>query len=284
MALVDAARYIDAHSHIWTPDTTRYPLTGGYRRAQMEPLSFTVEELKQEMQPLGVGRVVLIQMSFYGYDNSYMLDAIAASPRQFVGVAVIEQDRGDPAEAMTRLQKQGCTGFRIYPKDRPFEQWLSSETMQQMWRIAARERLNICCLMDTHGLPALSEMCRKFPETPVVIDHLCRIGVSGTIAAEDVRALCQMARHPQVTVKVSAFYALGKKQPPYHDLADMIRQVHEAFGPQRLMWASDGPFQMQAPHSYRASLDLIQSGLPFLNDDDRSWLLHKTAERVFFRG
>jgi predicted TIM-barrel fold metal-dependent hydrolase len=274
--------YVDAHCHIWTPDTKTFPLTGGYRRAQMEPASFTVEELRAQMQPLGINRVVLIQMSFYGYDNSYMLTAIRQHPGQFRGVAVIEQDHGDPAPQMKDLKRQGCSGFRIYPKDRDFGQWLSSDTMEAMWRVAAAERLNICCLMDPHGLPALSDMCRKFPETPVVIDHMCRIGVTGEIPPADLEALCGMARHRQVTVKVSAFYALGKKQPPYHDLGGMIRRLRDAFGPDRLMWASDGPYQMQPPHSYRASLELIQSGLDFLTAADKDALLRTTAARVFF--
>ena len=43
-------------------------------------------------QPVGVNRVVLIQVSFYGFDNSYMLDMIEQHPKNFVGVAVIDQD------------------------------------------------------------------------------------------------------------------------------------------------------------------------------------------------
>lgn len=274
--------YIDAHSHIWTPDTQKYPLGPGHRRANMEPPSFTVEQLQAEMQAIGVARVVLIQMSFYGYDNSYMLDAIAAHPGKFRGVAVIEQDKGEPTALMADLKKKGCSGFRIYPKDRNFDTWLSSETMHAMWRVGAKERLNMCCLMDPNGLPALDRMCRQYPETPVVIDHMCRIGVTGEIPPADVKALCDMARHPQVTVKVSAFYALGKKAPPYTDLGPLIKQLLDAYGPQRLMWASDGPYQMQPPHSYKASLDLLLKGLDFLNADAREWLLRKTAEKVFF--
>jgi predicted TIM-barrel fold metal-dependent hydrolase len=274
--------YVDAHCHIWTPDTKTFPLGPGHRRANMEPQSFTVEELKAQMQPIGVAKVVLIQMSFYGYDNSYMLTAIEQNPGVFRGVAVIEQDRGDPSGLMRELMGKGCSGFRIYPKDRQFDSWLASDAMQSMWRTAARERLNMCCLMDPNGLAALDRMCRQYPETPVVIDHMCRIGVTVQMPPADVKALCEMSRHPLLTVKVSAFYALGKKAPPYTDLGPLIKQLLDAFGPERLMWASDGPFQMQPPHSYKASLDLITSGLDFLTADAKDWLLRKTAERVFF--
>lgn len=275
--------FIDAHSHIWTPDTTAYPLAAGYRRAQMDPPSFTAEELQHEMQAVGVNRVVLIQMSFYGHDNSYMTDMMAKYPGMFSGVAVIEQDVGDPTEQMLALKQQGVRGFRIYPKDFPVDKWLSSGTMHAMWTVARERRLNMCCLMDPGGLPALSQMCHIYPETPVVIDHMCRIGVTGKVEPAEVQALCDMAKHNQVTVKVSAFYALGEKKAPYKDLGPMIRQLLDAFGPERLMWASDAPFQVVNGHTYKDSIDLIKSGLDFLTSSEKEWLLTKTAERVFFQ-
>ena len=274
--------YIDAHSHIWTPDTKNYPLGPGWRRALMAPPSFTAEELLAHARPVGVNRVVLIQMSFYAYDNSYMLDAIRKHPGTFSGVAVIDQTARRPDVEMRKLKGVGVRGFRIYAKNRPTEDWLGSESMHRMWTCGAEENLAMCCLIDADELPALDRMCRNFPDTPVVIDHLARIGVSGRIDPRDVKMLCDMARHRRVYVKVSAFYALGKKQAPYRDLAPMIRQVYDAFGPQRLMWATDCPFQVQGEHTYKASIELIRSGLDFLSADDKAWLLQKTAESVFF--
>jgi predicted TIM-barrel fold metal-dependent hydrolase len=62
----------------------------------------------------------------------------------------------------------------------------------------------------------------------------------------------------------------------------MIRRVFESFGPQRLMWASDAPFQIQKPYTYSGSLALVRDRLDFLNSHDREWLLGKTAEQLFF--
>jgi predicted TIM-barrel fold metal-dependent hydrolase len=273
---------IDAHSHVWTADTARYPLAPGWRRLNMAPASFTPDELLKHARPAGVDRVVLIQMSFYGHDNSYMLDMIRTQPGMFAGVAVIDQDGRRPDLEMQKLKPLGVRGFRIFAKNQPVENWLASESMHRMWATGAHERLAMCCLIDPAELPALDRMCQNFPETPVVIDHLCRIGAAGPITAADVKSLCDMARHPQVYVKVSAFYALGRKQPPYRDLVPLIRQVHEAYGARRLMWASDCPFQVQGEHTYQASIDLVRSGLDFLSADDREWLLQKTAEAVFF--
>lgn len=274
--------FIDAHSHIWTQDTKSYPLGPGWRRLNIDPPSWTAEELLKEAGAVGVNRVVLIQMSFYGYDNSYMLDSIRRAPGKFAGVAVIDQDGRRPDLQMRQLKGQGVRGFRIYAKNQPPDKWLSSDAMHAMWTCGAEENLAMCCLMDPAELPALDRMCRDFPETPVVIDHLCRIGVTGTIDPKDAKALCDMARHKRVSVKVSAFYALGKKQAPYKDLGPFIKQVVDAFGPERLMWATDCPYQAAGGHTYKDSIDLIKTGLDFLSAGEKDWLLRKAAENVFF--
>ncbi len=67
---------IDAHVHVWTPDTEKFLLAEGYEKTAMKPTSFTPEELFAQCRPHGVERIVLIQMSFYRFDNSYMLQAM----------------------------------------------------------------------------------------------------------------------------------------------------------------------------------------------------------------
>src|SRR5882724_1440375 len=127
--------FIDAHVHVWTPDTTRYPLAAGFKKEDMQPRSFTPEELFKHCKPAGVGRVNLIQMSFYGFDNSYMLDMIAKYPDVFVGTAVINPLGDDPAREMGELAKKGVRAFRIHPRltDQPIEKWLRPEGYQKMF-------------------------------------------------------------------------------------------------------------------------------------------------------
>jgi predicted TIM-barrel fold metal-dependent hydrolase len=91
-----------------------------------------------------------------------------------------------------------------------------------------------------------------------------------------------LAKHKRVSVKISAYYALGKKQPPYDDLAPLIRRVLDAFGVERCMWASDSPYQVVPPHTYAASIALVRDRLSGLSAGDKQWLLTKTAERVYF--
>ncbi len=273
---------IDAHVHVWTPDVQRYPLAAPYTPAQMKPASFTPEQLFAQARPCGVNRVVLIQMSYYGFDNRYMLDAIRDFPGVFSGVAVIDEHAAGLRDTMRDLKKQGVRGFRIHPAERAVGDWLSSEGMARMWKVGADERLAMCALVNPEALGPLDKMCQKYPATTLVIDHFARIGMDGTIRDSDVDNLCRLARHKLACVKVSAFYALGRKKPPYTDLGPMIRRLLDAFGPERLMWASDCPFQVNPGHTYRDSIDLVRERLEFLSAGDKRWILEKTAERVFF--
>jgi predicted TIM-barrel fold metal-dependent hydrolase len=281
--------YIDAHVHVWTPDTAHYPLAAGFKPENMKPRSFTPEELFKHTKPAGVDRINLIQMSFYGFDNRYMLDMIDLHKGVFVGTAVIDPHSPNPDEQMTELGKKRVRAFRIHPRlssrganATPLARWLEPAGYAKMFGAGARNNQAMSCLINVDALPELDRMCRKFPETPVIIDHLCRVGADGEIRSKDVDALCAMAAHPRVMMKAGAFYALGKKKPPYTDLGPLIQKVVKAFGAKRCMWESDCPFQV-VEHRYQDSIDLVRTHLDFLTADDKDWLLRRTAEEFFFK-
>jgi predicted TIM-barrel fold metal-dependent hydrolase len=273
---------IDAHVHVWTPDTASYALAPGFRRDQMLPPSFTPEELFDHARPCGVARIVLIQMSFYGFNNGYMLDAMRRFAGVFSGVAVIDDSAEAPQSEMRRLARLGVRGFRIYPRNKPVDRWLDGPGMQAMWKCGGEDGLAMCHLVNPDALAAIGRMGQKYPDTPIVVDHFARIGVSGELREAELAQLCGLAKNPRAHVKISAFYALGKKQAPYLDLVPMIRRLLDAYGPERLMWATDCPFQVQEGHNYADSIALVRDRLDFLSDGDRDWLLRKTAEKVFF--
>ncbi len=281
--------YIDAHVHVWTPDTGHYPLAPGFKKEDRKPASFTPEELFKHCRPSGVDRIVLIQMSFYRFDNAYMLDMMKLHRGVFAGVAAIDPHAERPDDEMRRLLKSDVRGFRIYGGfwkagrrgDQHSGDWLSAPGYERMFRAAADTGQSICGLIDPPDLAAFDAMCRKFPAASVVVDHMCRIGVDGEIRDADVAALCNLAKHKNARVKISAFYALGKKKPPHDDLAPMIRRLFDAYGPERLMWASDCPFQVDN-EKYDDSIALVRDRLDYLSAGDREWLLRKTAERTFF--
>lgn len=273
---------IDAHVHVWTSDLDKYPINSDYKREEMQPASFTAEDLFKFSKPNGVDRIVLIQMSYYKYDNSYMLDTLARFPEVFRAVAQIDENRPDLRDAVLKHVGQGVRGYRVWTSKETCAKWDATPGMQKLWDLGAETGVKICLLANPDTLPIIYERCKKNPKTPVVIDHMCRIGMTGTVEPEEADNLCKLADFENVYVKTSAFYALGAKMPPYTDLGPLIRKLRDAFGASRLMWASDCPYQVEKGNSYDASINLIRSGLDFLSAEDRRWMLRDTAEKVFF--
>ena len=278
----DSPGYIDAHVHVWTPDTQRYPLASSYAKSDMVPPSFTPEELFTHCRPSNVDRIVLIQMSFYGFDNSYMLSVMQQHPGTFAGVAIVDENDAETPRAMQRLYEQGVRGFRLYTDKAKAEAWSGSNGMKAMWSTAADTGQAMCLLANPDALPAVERMCKQYPRTRVVVDHFARIGMTGQIESADLDNLCRLAELETVCVKTSAFYALGAKQRPYTDLVPMIQRLVKEYGAERLMWASDCPYQVQGEHTYAASIDLIRSHVPGLSTEQKNHLLRDTAQRVFF--
>ncbi len=276
--------WIDAHVHVWTPDLERYPLAEGFTRQSMQPPSFTPEQLFAHAKPQGVSRIVLIQMSYYRFDNRYMLDMMRRHPGTFSGVAIVDDKAADVEQRMLELARQGVRGFRLVPPADPVaaRAWFASPGIETMYRVGAQHRLNMCLLINPEALGEAAAMCRRFPKTPVVIDHFARLGMAGAIEPAGLKALLDLAAFPEVTVKTSATYALGAKKAPYTDLLPMLRACRDAFGAKRLMWASDCPFQVEKGHNYKDSIDLVHERADFLTERERQWLLRDTAQRVFF--
>jgi predicted TIM-barrel fold metal-dependent hydrolase len=272
---------VDAHVHVWTPDTQRYPISNDPAFKKHRTVeSFTPEQLFAHSRPQGVTRVVLIQMSFYKFDNSYMLDCIARRPGTFRGVAIVDETKAGVCNTMKSLVKKGVRGFRIYTSAAQAAAW--GDGMRKMWTCAADAGLSMCLLADPDALPAVHRMCKAYPRTSVVIDHFARLGMNGPVRRHDLDNLRRLADFPHTHVKTSAFYALGKKKAPYTDMAPLIRTLRDTFGASRLMWASDCPYQVQEGHTYADSIAVIRDHCDFLSAADREWMLRKTAEKVFF--
>lgn len=283
------AAYIDAHAHIWTDDFTRYPLAPWAVPADMKPATFTAEELLAVVKPHGVERVVLIQHApLHGYDNSYILDCAREYPGIFSVVAMINERTPDLHNRLRFLRDAGARGIRIGPTkhaDRTLNvdpaRWLDAPGMQSLWRSATDLGVAVCPLLGPAYLGSLDLMCEKNPETVCVIDHIGHINPN---EPETVTELYRLARHRHVFVKLSAFYKFLDGRPPYDDLVPMIRGVIDAFGPDRLMWASDLPYQLNNNNRYIDAVALFNSEIHDLSSSDRYKIMYGTAERVFFSG
>jgi len=201
-------------------------------------------------------------------------------------VAMIDERLPGIGERLDELVKQGARGVRIGPTkhadrtpnaDPP--KWPEAAGMVALWKHAAQTGVAICPLVTAEFLPSLDPMCAKHPETICVIDHFGHVDPG---KRDTVDALVRLASHRNVYVKVSGFYKFADRKPPYDDLVPMIRSVIDAFGPDRLMWASDCPYQLNDGNTYADAINLVRDGIADLAARERRAILRDTAARIFF--
>jgi L-fuconolactonase len=120
-------------------------------------------------------------------------------------------------------------------------------------------------------------LLEKLPELTIVIDHMadCSIDQPG-----ELEKLIALRRYPKVFVKISHTWSISKQPYPWLDAQEYVRRLHQSYGPQRLMWATDWPI-VEAYSTYAKALKVVRDDMKFLNGDDRHWMLSKTIERVW---
>lgn len=291
--LKPSPKIIDSHVHIWSSDLKKYPPAAGFTQKDYWFPKFTVDDLLKHCRPLGVTRFNLVQMTWYGLNHRYILDTIASSPKNFVGTGIVQAITDvagpSPKRTMLALAKAGIVAFRIRGKStRPLfkmgKQWMDHSGYNEMFRTGADHNLSLSFLMKPSDLPELNRMCTRFPDTPVILDHMGGIGFKGDVKNDQLSALCRMAQHPKVLVKIGAFWTQGSKNPPHLELLPAIKRIIDSFGPDRCMWESaSGHFPLYpSEQRYKAGLKLIQDHADFLNPSDKEQLLFRTAQRLFF--
>ena len=290
-------KIIDAHVHVWTDDFERYPLTPGFYDSDLWLPSFKPEEHFLYSGLVGKVRLNLVQMTWYGLDHSYILDLIADDPETFAGTGIVpaigDVSFPSPDRVMTALSERGIYAFRVRGGRTAREQfgniarYLDYPGYEKMFEAGAEHNLALSFLMGTEDLPDLDRMCARFPETPVILDHICGARIlDGEFPEEKLAVFCRMARHKRVMVKLGPFQSLGDGKAPYLELLPLIERVVDAFGAERCMWESDsgGPIKMNDPYEdFPAAIALIRDHADFLSDSDKEQILYKTAEDFFFR-
>src|ERR1700754_1308464 len=108
---------IDIHPHIVSPDQKKYPLNplGGTQPTWPPERPTTYDDLLRAMDEAGVKKAAIVHSSTaYGYDNSYVADAVAAVPARFTAVCSIDVMAPDAVKTFDYWLARGCTGMRLF--------------------------------------------------------------------------------------------------------------------------------------------------------------------------
>jgi predicted TIM-barrel fold metal-dependent hydrolase len=268
-------RVIDSHVHVWKRDP-RYP----FAKETTKPPEFdaTPEMLLDLMHANGVEKTVIIQVIHYRWDNSYLLDVLKQYPQMFRGVARVNPQDPEAPDHLSRLTEQGFRGVRLSPNAEPSSDWIQGALMPPLWQRCADLKVPMTILAPISRMPDIGRLADRYPDLTIVIDHMADCPVD---QPRELDKLIALKRHPKLFVKVSHTWSLSHQPFPYLDAQEHVKRLHQAFGPRRLMWATDWPIVLNSHCTYQNALRLVREDWKFLNDDDRAWLMSRTIEQVW---
>ena len=123
-------------------------------------------------------------------------------------------------------------------------------------------------------LPAVGRIAERHPGLRLTIDHLGGKGGNTTLkdaaAMTHMPALLALAKHPNVAVKATGAPGYSSEAYPFPAMQTFVRQIYDAFGPQRLFWGTD---ITKMPCSWRQCVTMFTEELPWLSEEDKALIM-----------
>ena len=225
----------DCHTHVIGPRAD-YPMVAG---RHYTPGPAPLQALQAHLARLDLQRVVIVQPSVYGTDNSCLLDALARLDGAGRGVAVL--DEAVDNDTLRGLHAHGVRGVRVNLESAGERDTALALAGLRRWsqRVAALG-WHVQVYAAQAVVQALAEALPRLA-APVVLDHFALAeqppGDGGY--ATTLRALLASGR---VYLKLSGAYRL-----PSPALAPAWAAALAATAPQALLWGSDWPHTGRDP-------------------------------------
>ncbi len=209
----------------------------------------SVDDLRQHLARNGLARTVIIQPSFYGTDNSCMLQALHELQGAARGVAVVETGASD--DYLRALHAHGIRGLRLNVESSGTGDTLAVSAALQYWadRIAAlgwhlHWHLQVYAALD--ALHAIHSVLQAL-SVPIVLDHFAM--VQDTTPQSDARAqaVLSLVRSGRAYVKLSAPYRIQSAPTPDPIAVTGIAARYLQANPERVLWGSDWPHTNREP-------------------------------------
>lgn len=247
--------YIDAHAHAFSHEANFVP------NARYTPnYTASIEDYIGYLDLNGFSKGVLVQPSFYGTDNSYMLSAISKYPERLKGIAVLDPNTN--IDTLRDLDEQGIVGIRLNlfglscpnltePKWQEFLNNIAAMHWQIEIHAPADYLVQLLPILDHYSID-------------IVIDHFGRF--DPTLGVDDLnyQRFLEMLDPSQHWVKVSAYYRLDNELNTQNAI-DAFELLKKCGMEDRLIWGSDWPHtQYENKMSFDKALKAFRK---IVNDD-----------------
>jgi predicted TIM-barrel fold metal-dependent hydrolase len=126
-------------------------------------------------------------------------------------------------------------------------------------------------------------LAARNPDTQIVIDHLgLQQPFEPPAPAEPFKELpkvLELAKYPNVAIKISGACTLSHKPYPYDDIWDPVLRMIDAFGVERCLWGTDWT-RATALLTYKQGVDPFRE-TKRLSASDKAMLMGGALQRVY---
>ncbi len=265
------------------------PAPGASVQAGKPHLQPTAEQVVQWMDEQGVNALAAIQRrGSYGTDNRYVLDCADAHPDRFRAVVVLDaEDPAAPAQLREWTRTRKIAGLRLtgarranggYP-------WLNSAEALRAWAVVSDEGLVMDLayapqFFSADALEAILRTARRFPHTPIVLDHLGWPAVAGAPGYGFADYPAGLSDQPNVFFKLTTGN-LNILQEAHIPAEAVLRRVVDRYGAHRVLWGSD---MGSSAGTYAEMVQRARAAAAALTAAEQRQVFGETGRALFLRG
>jgi predicted TIM-barrel fold metal-dependent hydrolase len=277
------SKIFDIHPHIISADTARYPVSplGGKRSEWSSHRPVDFEALVEGMDAAGVDKAAIVHSSTtYGYDASYLADAIANHHDRFTGVFSIDVTAADAPEKIRYWVDRGLSGLRLFAAGSTVkgdQSWIADPKTFPAWQTCRDLGMSVALSMRQEGLPHLIKVIEKFPEVSIVLDHLLHAPINEGAPYAAATPMWEMAKFPNVYLKLtSAIIERTTLAPATPE--SFYAKLMELYGSKRVAWGSNYP---AVEGDLPMLVERAKRVLSILPQEDQENIFWRTAAKLY---
>ncbi|HEU4367366.1 MAG TPA: amidohydrolase family protein [Methylomirabilota bacterium] len=254
---------VDSQIHIWQ--------NGKMSAHHRQIPTYSVDDALAEMASAGVDCAVIHPPSSLGEAvNVLAVQAVRRHPDKFCILGHFDLQSPDREQIVARWRERpGMHGFRFTFNQPHQTAWWTDGSLDWFWAASEKAGLPVGLLAAGGNMAVLARIAERHPRLKLHIDHLGRggggAGITDDAAFADLGEMLALARFPNVGVKMSGAPSYSSQPYPYRNIHGYLRQIFEAFGPERSFWGTD---ITRMPCSYRQCVTMFTEELPWLKGRD----------------
>ena len=272
---------LDSHIHLWRradgDDVWVASKIGGLAR------DFSVDDWRAHADASGVAGAILVQAAHSIAETERAIALAAANPR-IVGVVGWADLHGESLAAdVARLANHPqLVGIRPLPPGTFGADWMADPRTERGLATLGAAGIAVDVLVKWPGLTRARQLLERLPQVRVVLNHCGRPDTMTGLLEPWSSDLKAFARATSATIKLSGLIERAGIEWTKESLRPYVETVIDAFGPSRVMFASNWPV-LEIGGTYEGWVGALRAILDDIGlaEADRVAILAGTACRAY---